>query len=247
MEFCSIVPLGYNTLVTNRPYTMLLAHLALNNPDYVYLYSHSSSYKIMDNSIIELGDAFSIQELVLCAVSCKVNEIILPDVFMDPKATLRKVRSSIAWLKSHGYFGKFKLMAVCHGNNLEEFSRYFKIFSKMKDIDVIGIPKVITKWIGNRGNLEKLVKTTDKPIHLLGCWDSLKELDGMSSFFHQRVRTMDTCLPALLSNFTTDFRESRKGSTINLEKHSLNTLNYCLIMASLDEYLHRTASEQLQK
>ena len=43
----------------------------------------------MDNSIIELGSAFSFEDLMKCALECKVDEIILPDVFKKPPLTSR--------------------------------------------------------------------------------------------------------------------------------------------------------------
>ena len=240
MKLCSILPIDYIGLDKNRPYSMLLAHLSMKHPKYREYYKANSNYKIMDNSIIEMGSAFSIEKLIHEAEECDVQEIILPDAFEDGNTTFSLVTDSILYLKEHNLIGKFKLMAVCHGRHLDEFLRNFKRLSEIPEIDTIGIPKVTCKWIGTRAWLgfSDIIMNCNKEIHLLGCWSSLLEFIEMADTpFFNKIRSADTCLPALLSrDGITNIVEDRKGNTLNLEFDSIYIPTYLEIMKELEKY-----------
>lgn len=238
MKFCSITPLKNARLMYENEYVMLLAHLSANSAKYAQYARNNNNYKIMDNSIIELGEAFDMDTLINEAIKCNVDEIILPDIFNDGDATLKKVNESIEWLKEHNYIGKFKLMAVCHAKNLEEFHETFNKLNKIKEIDVIGIPKVCSRWMGSRvKEAECLSLHTKKDIHLLGCWNSLNELKDLSS--NSKVRSMDTCLPALLTIYNMNTFDDRNGLTIDLEKDEIQNINkYKEIMKEINNIIN---------
>lgn len=218
MKICSITPIKNAHLMYENEYVMLLAHLSENSANYALYARNNNNYKIMDNSIIELGEAFDMDTLINEAIKCNVNEIILPDVFNDGDATLKKVNESIAWLKEHNYIGKFKLMAVCHAKEMSELLNNYKTLSSIPEIDVIGFPKVLSKWLGNKRAfvVNEIVNSIPKTkeIHLLGCWNSLIEFKNIKL---DNIRSADTCLPALLTINNMNAWDDREGKTIDLE------------------------------
>lgn len=239
MKLCSIVPLNDLHLCDNNKFNMLLAHLC-KYKEYVEWAKNLKGYKIMDNSIIELGNAFSFEDLIECALECEVDEIILPDVFKKPEESNKLGEECIIKYKKmieENPNIKFpKLMMVCHGNNLEEFKSSFEHINSIKEINTIGIPKVTSTWCGNRSNLYNIFKNTDKEIHLLGCWYTLREIGSFSKEAFNKIRTIDTCLPALLSLTTDDpFIDRNLERTIDLENDKINLENYNKIMYNLNK------------
>ena len=236
MKFCSITPLKNTDLMYENEYVMLLAHLSKIDQTYVEFAQHSKRYKIMDNSIIELGAAFSMEDLINEAIKCKVDEIILPDVFQNGPETIKVVKESIKWLYDHNLIGRFKLMAVCHGNNIQEVINTFRKLNEMPDINVIGFPKVLTTWLSSRVHLaEVLAAFTTKQIHLLGCWENLKEIKQLSPY--TPIRSMDTCMPALVSIYDMKTFENRNGRKIDLEKDEVDIEKYRKVMKNINHIL----------
>lgn len=222
MNFCSIMPKGaYHLMYLNSPMVMLLTHLVEKDDHYAQLaIDHSSTYKILDNSLIELGGALSMERLVTAADRIHANEIILPDEFKNGAETVRKAKESIEWLKAHNRLGDFKLMAVCHGATKEEFENCFSQLDAMDEIGVIGIPKVMCSfdWVRNtRATLYSIFKDTKKEIHFLGSWYNLGEFIDLPKEVYNKVRSADTCLFALDVIQKLGFYENRVG-TIELDR-----------------------------
>lgn len=233
MKFCSIVPLKNAHLMYENDYVMLLAHLSKIDAVYRDYARNSDKYKIMDNSIIELGESFTLEDLLNEADRCKVDEIILPDVFQDGERTVKEVKKSIEWIKNNGYLGKYKLMAVCHGCGPKEFSDTFEALNNIPEIDVIGVPKINSTWMTSRvRGAEHLASLTNKEIHLLGCWSSLNELKEIDE--NSKIRSIDTCLPALLSIYDMEAFDDRQGKTIDLERAEVNLEKYRKIMNDIN-------------
>ena len=241
MKICNIVPLKYTRLsYESSPIIMLLCHLSKENEEYKNIAKNSPAYKIMDNSIIELGSAFSLRNLIKEATDCNVDEIILPDSFQNGNETIRLAKQSIRYLKKKNLLGKFKLQCVCHGNTLKEFETCFKKINRIKEIDVIGIPKVLTKTFGNRCSLYDIFKNTDKQIHLLGCWDSFNELNVLPKEAFIKIRSLDTCLIALLSNYGDDvFNTKRPKNTIDFNNTEINVDNFIKMVTQINLYCDR--------
>ena len=236
MKFCSITPLKNTDLMYENEYVMLLAHLSKKSDYYADFARKNNNYKIMDNSIIELGEAFSMQDLVNEAIKCNVDEIILPDVFEDGEKTVKVVKESIEWLRDNNLLGKFKLMAVCHGKGPKELDDTFTALNNIPEIDVIGVPKVLTTWITSRvKSAEHMTTQTNKEVHLLGCWDSLKELKEITDGC--KIRSIDTCMPALLSIYDMNTFDDRNGKKIDLETAEVDINKYRKIMNEINNTL----------
>lgn len=219
MNLCTINPKGAWEWMYENPTVMLLTHLVEEYPEYAEMARNSKVYKILDNSLIELGGALSMERLVAAADKIKADEIILPDVFQNSVETIKEAKKSIAWLKEHNMLGKYKIMVVCHGKTLEEWKYCFDQVNAMSEVDVIGVPKVTATWLPNhnRADLFPVFKNTKKEIHLLGSWYNLSELLTLGKECWDFVRSADTCLPALCAIQNKGVWDNRDG-TIELDR-----------------------------
>ena len=223
MKLASIFPVANIEKTFNQSFAMMLAHLKEYYPEC----ENNNCYKIMDNSLIELGGAVNIETVIEAARSCSADEIILPDVFKDGEATMALATDTLEYLRTNGLLHEFKLMAVCQGKDKEEFEKCFSFLNNLPEIHCIGIPKVMNTIIpGGRPALEYLWERgkTSKCIHLLGCWTSLKEIFEYKN--PQLIRSIDTCIPALLSKTTADPFMDRPLKTIDLINDKIREDNY---------------------
>lgn len=232
MKLASIVPVKNIQRTFDGQFAMMLTHLK----DYYPKCNNKQCYKIMDNSLIELGGAVTIEDVWGAALQCNADEIILPDVFQNCDATLLKVMESINWLKDHNKLRAFRLMAVCQGSTIKDFERCFKALESIPEIHCIGIPKVVEKLHPEgRPHFEYLWGGSSKAIHLLGCWTSLDECRRYRR--PQLIRSIDTCIPALNSmNIDGKFdawSARTKLRTIDLIKDEIDETNYNVILYNL--------------
>ena len=221
MNLISINPRNLWKEMYDQPQVMLLTHLFDRYPDeYGRLaLEHPEAYKIQDNSIIELGSTFKIDHMVEVADKYHTQELILPDGFPKGDVTCKLVEEALNWMVQHGRIGDYKLMGVCHGVNYDEFTSTFNYLNSIKEIDVIGIPKVLQRWLPtkSRDELAPVFTKTDKELHFLGEWFSLKNLIRMPKALKERVRSCDTCLPCLSIVENKSILDDR-DNTIDLEK-----------------------------
>lgn len=230
MKLASILPVNNINRTFDGQYAMLLAHLADKYPKC----NNKGCYKIMDNSLIELGGAVTIKDVFDAGRKCKADEIILPDVFQDSYATLQSVKESLAWLKDrNANCWGMKYMAVCQGETFSDFCKCFFELEKIPEIHCIGIPKVSSTLAEERYSFEFLWQGTSKAIHLLGVWNSLDELRHY--VYPSRIRSVDTCLPALLSQNGCDPWIRRPEKTIDLLNDKIDTCHYEDILEVLRE------------
>lgn len=243
MNLCTINPKGTWEWMYENPTVMLLTHLVEQYPEYAKMARESNVYKILDNSLIEIGSALSMERLLNAAERIDADEIILPDVFKDGEATVVEAKKSIEWLRAHNMLGKYKLMVVCHGNTFEEWQHCFDQLNAMPEVDVIGVPKVTATWLPsqNRSELYPIFKNTTKEIHLLGSWYSLSELLTLGKECWDFVRSADTCLPALCAIQNKTVWENRDG-TIELDKEykELTREKYDQVLNSFEKEMIRS-------
>lgn len=201
---------------------MLLTHLVERYPKYEKWAAGCSDYKILDNSLIELGGAVELERVLYAARKVYADEIILPDVFLQGPETVRAVKNSLETLARMDALNKFKLMAVCQGRNEKEFRETFETLVAMPEIDVIGIPKVCAKLHpAGRPYFESLWTYEHKEIHLLGLWYSWEELSRYRDA--DRIRSMDTCMAAFQTRWNLPVSAVRPDKqTIDLEATELD-------------------------
>ena len=219
MKLVSITPKNGWEWMFEQPIAMCLTHLVQRYPEYKEMIKNrpENCYVILDNSIVELGESVSLQDILNAADDVHANEIILRDAYPNGPRTIERIKEDIQYLKDNNLIGKYKIMAVCHGENLEEFKQTFEFINSTPEIDVIGIPKVLSKWVGERSKLSNIFMNTNKQLHFLGSWYSLKELLDLPKNVWDKVRSCDTCLPSLYVIQNKHVWEDRDG-TIDLEK-----------------------------
>lgn len=208
MQVATILPQQYLSLIRQENYHMCLANL-IGTPGmeaYTEFYTeqgfNKNSYLIMDNGLIE-GNPRPIEELIHKAQYLHADEFILPDVFRDSKATLEAIQAAYELGKNSG----IKMMAVPQGNTLNEWlSCACEIIGNFREINVIGIPKVLVDIAGRDGRLiainllaEQSPVLRHKEIHLLGCWQTPLELlfidKAQRKGIIPKVRGVDSAIP----------------------------------------------------
>lgn len=227
MELINIYPTANLDYYAKQEMNMFLTHLVEEDEAYRNMAIKYNGYKILDNSLIELDGALSMENVLVAADLIGADEVVLPDVFMDGEATIKRTTEALEEYAEE--LKRYKTMAVVHGKTEDEWLRTFLYFSERPDVDVLGIPKVMHKqfsenWqLGRPSLLGKVIDLTDKEIHLLGLWNSFDELYFYGNDL-EKIRSMDTSLPSLLElNKRSIFSERAdcKQDTINLQKDKL--------------------------
>lgn len=220
MKLINIYPVADMCLEFDQDMHMFLTHLVEKYPQYAQMAKQVEGYKILDNSLIELGGAVDIKRILDAAEKIGANEIILPDVFQDRKGTLSAVERALIEI-DRVYAGKwpFKLMAVAQGENYPEWDVCYQELMENDKIDVIGIPKVCAKMLpgGRPMVMERSgCRLMEKDHHLLGLWYSASEL--MDYKHPDMIRSCDTVLASFLAKYQLDPMGVRPdGFTVDLE------------------------------
>jgi hypothetical protein len=194
-QFAAVCPIQMLEQLKERKilgtYHLLLAHHVLEYPDrFKEVFKHEDLNTkqhtiIMDNSIVELGDAAS-DAKVLEAVKAlqdkpgQRNWIIpvLTDVMGDGKATRKAAHESYNWWKANA--PEWPLMVVLQGNDWADFCRtadYFLAEGDFPQIEYVGIPRVLVKALGSRQTAIQYVDAIAPNIstHLLGFSDDVTD------------------------------------------------------------------------
>lgn len=207
MKFAVICPIPLlQKYATTSTYHMALTHLVLESPEYAEFYKERKKrgdFVILDNSLIELGEAADMEKVLRAADMIKPDEIVLPDVFRKKDETIYAIELA---LYNYGKeMSKYKLMAVAQGETTEEWIDCYRALGEYPEIHTIGIPKVLTDITGcNAGRYEICdylsrhgLVHLDKDHHLLGVWaNPWPEIPKCSQFYW--LRGVDTILPVLM-------------------------------------------------
>lgn len=193
MQMINIVPQPYLSLVKTQNYHMALAHLigAEGMETYTKFHAQTTGYVILDNGVIE-DSQVTIKDLVAKANIIHAQEIILPDIYKDARATINSIADSLEWIDSHkdqtyeNGKPKFKIQVVPQGDSFESWVKCANtiINNFGSYIDVIGIPKHLIDTCMNRDArllaIDELAEINGMfeyfDIHLLGCWEAPLEV-----------------------------------------------------------------------
>lgn len=220
MQLINIFPLGNVSMEYSQSMHMFLTHLVEKYPMYENVARDVRGYKILDNSLIELGGSVNLERVLDAADKIHADEIILPDVFQDGPATVKAVKEALQYLSKiwPNRNWPYKLMAVAQGCDVEEWLDCYKALVAMPDVDVIGIPKVCAKMHpqGRPFFLNELCDLLSKPHHLLGLWYSAVEF---AEYEHpERIRSCDTVLLGYMAKYGLNVLGIRPdGFTVDLE------------------------------
>ena len=221
MQLVSITPKNLWQEMFTQDIAMCLTHLVMKYPEYAEMIKNrpNNCFVMLDNSIVELGESVQLQDILDAAEKTHADEVVLRDAYPFGSPTRQRIKEDIEYLRENNLTNKYSIMAVCHGENLEEFKETFNFINSIPEITTIGIPKVLCKWLPSRSRAElaPIFTQTDKQIHLLGSWFNLQEEIEWPIEYRNRIRSIDTCLPSYYVISGKDISEDRDG-TIDLEK-----------------------------
>lgn len=229
MKLIHIYPLGNLNMHHHQDMHMFLTHLVEKYPFYTQMAKDVCGYKILDNSLIELGGAVDMSRILDAAEAIGADEIILPDVFQKGPETLDAVNQALSELNDR-YTNRswpYKLMAVAQGRDEKEWYECYRELLNNPDINVIGIPKVLAKAHpqGRPHFVNELCMLDRKPHHLLGVWYSLTELREYNS--PDMIRSCDTVLTGFMAKYGFSAMGVRPdGYTVDLEMDVIDYPDY---------------------
>ncbi len=228
MKLIHILPVSNLHYCNGYKMFMALTHLVENNEVYKMWLKRYDGYIILDNSIVELGGAVSLNRLCDAAEEIQADEIILPDVMEDGPATVALVKKNIAGLyKRYGKTWPFKIQAVVQGKTPEEIEHCFCDLANIPEVDVLGIPKHFAfKHSRGRVGFEYLWEDCKKEIHLLGLAQSFTELAQYAD--PEAIRSCDTSLMTVLL---------KEGKRVGQERSALGKIDFLKDFIEADYYL----------
>lgn len=160
-------------------YFLLLAHDVLaNKEDYAELFANggplSKSTVILDNSVVELGDALTAELLFTAAEIVEADVLAIPDVLEDGVKTVERAKQFIKdWYKIDGANEvDIQFMFIPQGKDLLDWEKCLAEAVKA-DIprDWIGIPRnTVPRIVKTRRDLIALARkySQTSQVHLLG-------------------------------------------------------------------------------
>lgn len=187
-------------------YHLLLAHdVAANASAYKNWFGNKRNMTvIMDNSVIELGNAVDLKVIKKACDAVDVTSIVLPDVLLDGKATIESCTKALeTWPDEfRAYLGSGSggsrprgFMYVPQGKTLQEFAASAQGMAHNTDINFWGIPRNIVAFHGSRANAIEIVAALNphRRIHLLGFSDDI--CDDVICSKDRRVEGIDSAVP----------------------------------------------------
>jgi len=194
-------------------YHLLLAHDIISNPLASRAYQDVFGKRqwegtvILDNSIIELGNAVDLDVIAEAAEIVRANVIVLPDVLEDGVATVTSIDDAYdEWAERFDDLlgdNNYRFMMVPQGKTIEEFR---DCAEALYQIDpgadhMWGIPRNLVKLHGSRTDAITAVHEIDPSyaIHLLGFSDTLA--DDIECARRQEVGGIDSAVPIRTENW----------------------------------------------
>jgi hypothetical protein len=192
-----IPPKGYALTAMRSDVHLVLAQLT--DVGYVDVYSDlpDDHYMILDNGAAE-GGSVSDEKLLDVAAKYGADEIVVPDVMKDYKATLERKEAFFKTARLTGTGVKF--MAVVQGQKLEELRQCVDDYIDDDRVDVIGIPRHLITTLSDPYARARLLTYIEgryggAQVHLLGtnpAWPSEIQLLAQECTW---VRSCDSGMP----------------------------------------------------
>jgi hypothetical protein len=183
-------------------YHLLLAHDVHAKPkEYGDLYNFSNAEIIMDNSVVELGDAVTLDFIKSACTTVKCKTVALPDVMSDGKATAeRSLAAYEEWLPAFeelygAHNSDWGFMYIPQGRTIEEWATCAQAMCHHRRINYWGIPRLLTIHSGSRrlGIDIAYALNPIRRIHLLGFSENL--VDDVVCARDPRVVGIDSTVP----------------------------------------------------
>ena len=218
MKFAPVCPIHvYEYLDSLGPdtigdYFLLLAHDVLANAErYNRFFANRKCTIIMDNSVIELGDACDANSLLEAAEIVNATCVAIPDVLQDGYATVRRGMSFLNDWNRLNKTKSFELMFIPQGNDLHDFVQCLeKLPTTFGQASWVGIPRNTTgRILPSRQHVTALVWTqavrsallnlsTPMKLHLLGFCDNVMDDIITAKLWNGYVEDIDSAVPLRL-------------------------------------------------
>lgn len=142
MELIHILPKGNLSSKPEQKYELYLADEVLKDPEFYERYvKDTPGYKILDNSLNELGSALSLERLNEAASIIHPNEFVYPDS-VDCKRSEELLYESIMRADEFAELRELKRMAVVHANSWIEAFQRSDLYMQLPEVDVLAYSKV---------------------------------------------------------------------------------------------------------
>lgn len=184
-------------------YHLLLAHDVAENPAYKAWFDQFRNFTIiMDNSVIELGNAVDLSVIKKACQAVPPTTIVLPDVLLDASETVASCKSALVqWGSSFRdilgdtHTSGRGFMIVPQGQSIHEWAWCAEQFANDPDINFWGIPRNLVKQIGTRKEAIEIAHALNphRQIHLLGFSDDI--VDDVICARSQYVAGIDSAVP----------------------------------------------------
>lgn len=192
-------------------YHLLLAHDVAKDPGYGEFFDKLHMYTvIMDNSVIELGNAVDLGVIKQACHNVPPTTVVLPDVLLDAKATVDSCQAALVeWRSAFAdlldkpiAYTSFKrgFMIVPQGNTIEEWAWCAEQFKNEPNINFWGIPRNLVSKIGTRRDAIEIAHALnpERVIHLLGFSDNI--IDDVICARSRFVEGIDSAVPLRIAS-----------------------------------------------
>ena len=200
-KIATIVPMAHLEFTADHARFMALVHL-LKYDKYRFFFENRAEegrYVILDNSTVELGEPWPMEDYVMEAMSIGANQILLPDWLNDSTGTLRDAESGLKLAEDLGYTGD--IMGVPQGRTQEA---WIECLEKMLGMGItsIGISRRYLDRFGQSRLFACYVvyhiaytMSVDFTIHLLGA-GLPPEIEVAPCLRLPRVVGVDSAMPS---------------------------------------------------
>jgi len=200
MQVATILPIPHLNLERDNHYHMALAHLVERDQAYTTFFRQMSDrgdFVLMDNGVVETGEAMPIDQIMFLAKVIRPTEIVLPDKIYDMGATLAMASQSLKYVRSVDV--NIRVLAVPQGATPLEWAECCNRLLDM-GVDSIGISRFVSKYFYSR--LEALTMASrllhsGVDIHLLGCPNDPHEVAATQRGFNRPIRGVDSGVAAM--------------------------------------------------
>lgn len=248
IEICVIAPISHlRTYSSLGEMDMSLTHLILEDPrgPYAQYYREQKQkgrFVILDNSAFELeqaGGGLNPDPVLDAAAITNPSEVIATDVLFDGEATIQSTQDFIRRMRARGVLGKYRVMGVVQGENMDEWWGCLEQLLNMPEVDTIGLSKlsVPISYLGEKasnGNcarsrimitemMEKRCKLL-KDVHLLG-GDNWLPWELKQQTTYPWIRSNDSSAAVWYGSKGFTFNEQDKIDEIIMEKPDLENYN----------------------
>lgn len=179
-------------------YQLLIAPIVLQHEyDYHLFFNeeHHDQFVILDNGVIEQGEALSGFDLYRAAEVCGAHLVVMPDTIDDGATTVEQTARGLEAFRK--YDKATDTLGVVQGTTMEECLQCAEQLVEL-GVDWLSVPRGLTRYFGTRVELAQHLVKYELPIHILGFSENMED-DIRTVAAHPLIRGMDAATPVWLS------------------------------------------------